>query len=321
MWRTEDGRSLGSEKKVHRIVLAQDALTRTEESVYDILWGTKTGNGDRSRTVRMGQTQLSRESRLAARNAKEVVARLIQKGFIEISRPPDIEHRIPAEYRVYSYAAVLKRLREQGRNHTVRISTGVYYAFPEGTPDEPTPDASEQTPDALSGVSSERTPDKESKRTPDALSGANTIGSSLDSNTTTTSPEVSALAAALFQAVGSSEDGIALRLLEACRKTAPDITVGEIEELIRERGTFATRPNSGIRNPLQFLVWAVPKRCEGESFRLFRQRREEDQARLHAIEARQKDEMEAFRAGQQQILDDPGSSEEDLRFAREYLGI
>jgi hypothetical protein len=114
-WKTEDGKPLGPSQRVYRIQMAQDALSRTEEAVYDILWGPKNQTGDRNRLVTMGQSELSREARQTPKNAKLAIERLISKGFVEIAVPANsMQKRQATQYRVFSYAAALERMRARG---------------------------------------------------------------------------------------------------------------------------------------------------------------------------------------------------------------
>lgn len=68
--------------------------------------------------------------------------------------------------------------------------------------------------------------------------------------------------------------------------------------------------NAQIRNPSGFLLTAVPLCFEGESFRIFRQSREERKRQ-------EKAEMDRIAKA---ILDDPESSDEDRNWAQGILG-
>lgn len=284
-WKTEDGRILGPSQRIHPIRLAQDALSKTEEAVYDVLWGPKTQSADRNRLITIGQSELSREARLTPKNAKLAVERLIAKGFVEVAVPANVnQKRQPTQYRVYSYAAVLDRLRTRNRTHIVRIVSGVFFAIPLSTPVDSlsTPvvtapagkltTAVDTTPvDRLpTPVGSLPTPVVTSLPTPVATG---TPSLDINSDTTTTS-DLRQIAAAVRENIGVVDDDVVRRIFTECRRRAPDAEVEEITEFIRQKARLAMR-NPQIRNPSGFLITAVPLCFEGESFRIFRLGREE----------------------------------------------
>ena len=53
-WYTEGTEGLFPASRIRRIVLAQDVLTHSEQSVYDVLWGAQNQNGDDQRFASMG---------------------------------------------------------------------------------------------------------------------------------------------------------------------------------------------------------------------------------------------------------------------------
>ena len=94
-------------------------------------------------------------------------------------------------------------------------------------------------------------------------------------------------------------------LLDRCRTVAADCTVDEILYFIHEKlGTVQLRTG-----PLAFLMVALPRCLEGESFRQFREQR------------RLQREAEAARDAEiaREILAAPDSGAEELAWAREVL--
>src|SRR5207245_2506257 len=89
-----------------------------------------------------------------------------------------------------------------------------------------------------------------------------------------TSSELNQTAQTLRQVIGTADDDVARRLITNCRRAAPDATTEEISGFVQQKARFAMR-NPQIRNPTGFLLTAVPLCFEGESFRIFRQGREE----------------------------------------------
>jgi hypothetical protein len=287
--------------------MAQDALSRTEEAVYDILWGPKNQTGDRNRLVTMGQSELSREARLTPKNAKLAIERLISKGFVEIAVPANsMQKRQATQYRVFSYAAALERMRARERTHVVRIVSGVFFALPLTAPVNslPTPVVSLSVNSLATAVARQTTPVVASQSTP-VVTGAPSLDMYLGM---TSSSEVRNVAQTLRNTIGTVDDDVARRLITECRRRAPDATVDEIREFIQEKATLAMR-NPHIRNPSGFLITAVPLCFEGESFRILRNSREE-------AKRQEKADMQTTA---KTILEAPESSEEDRDWAREIL--
>jgi hypothetical protein len=123
------------------------------------------------------------------------------------------------------------------------------------------------------------------------------------------SSELNQIAQTLQQAIGTAEDDVARRLITECRRRAGDATIDEISEFLEQKARFAVR-NPQIRNPTGFLLTAVPLCFQGESFRIFRQGREE---------AKRQEKAEMDRVARM-ILDDPQSSDDDRNWARGILG-
>ncbi|MDQ2948223.1 MAG: hypothetical protein M3Y27_20190, partial [Acidobacteriota bacterium] len=91
----------------------------------------------------------------------------------------------------------------------------------------------------------------------------------------------------------------------------------EIVHFIHDKGQVIRKGK--ISNPIAFLLVYVPKCFLGDGLQEFRQQRrkafEAEQARKRELDEWHKDEMQK----QQAILDDPRSSEEDKRWARQFL--
>ena len=114
---------------MHEIRSAGDALTITEERVYDVFWGNKEPSGDRERMVKKGYDLLAKEARVTKRNIVNIIHRLISKGFLEVVAPPVIYgRRAPVTYKVLSYEAVRENQKRKGRNWVIHVGTGIGYA-------------------------------------------------------------------------------------------------------------------------------------------------------------------------------------------------
>ncbi|HSL02391.1 MAG TPA: hypothetical protein VK901_02470, partial [Nitrospiraceae bacterium] len=116
--------------RVHRIRLAQDALSHVEEKVYDLLWGVKNQSRDSYRLSEFSLQRIANEGRLNIKTVRELLPRLIDKGFIAIEREADVRRNRPTQYRVWSYSEVLADQRRRNRLWFVKTGKGVFYARP-----------------------------------------------------------------------------------------------------------------------------------------------------------------------------------------------
>ena len=129
LWCAEGNAGVFPNSRVRRIVSAEDALTRTERAVYDILWGTR-DSGERERLSSGGYDVVARQAGVTKMNAKRILERLIEKGFLKVETLPDPLRRIPTCYRVFSYSAALERMARSNRSHVVRTGNGILFAYP-----------------------------------------------------------------------------------------------------------------------------------------------------------------------------------------------
>jgi hypothetical protein len=127
LWCAEGNAGVFPDSRVRRIVHARDALTRTEQAIYDILWGPSQSD-DRERLARAGYDVLARQAGVTKMNAKRIIERLIDKGFLKVETLPDTLRRIPTCYRVFSDSAALDHMAHRKRYHVVRTGNGILFA-------------------------------------------------------------------------------------------------------------------------------------------------------------------------------------------------
>ena len=118
LWRSEGNGPLFPPSRVHPIVRAQDALNHAEESVYDVLWGTKDQSKDAYRIRQLGYGEIAKAARTTKRNAALIIERLIEKGFVALEREAD--KKSPRQYRVLGYRAALDDMERRGRKWFVQ---------------------------------------------------------------------------------------------------------------------------------------------------------------------------------------------------------
>jgi hypothetical protein len=308
VWVTDDGVLIPA-GRVKRIRLAQDVINPGEEAVYDSLWNARPlqPNGSDFRIVQVGYDYLVKRTRLAKKTIQRIIDKLLDKDFIEIERPADIYQRTATVYRVFGYKTVLERHMQKGRAHVAKVGPGFSYVHQMSAPQPHGTDLS--TVDTLHVTTVDKTTTetvvKKDLSTVVKMATLNIEHSELEQ----TSSEINQIAQTLRQVVGTADDDVARRLITDCRRPAPDATIEEITGFIQQKARFAMR-NPQIRNPVGFLLTAVPLCFEGESFRIFRQGREE-------AKRQEKAEMERIA---RMLLDDPQSSDDDRNWARGILG-
>ena len=126
LWCAEANAGIFPNSRVRRIVHARDTLTRTEQAVYDILWSSG-GAGDRERLSSAGYDVVARQAGVTKMNAKYILERLIEKGFLKVASLPDPLRRIPTRYRVFSDAVALEHMVRSNRLHVVRTGNGILF--------------------------------------------------------------------------------------------------------------------------------------------------------------------------------------------------
>jgi hypothetical protein len=295
LWQAENLDAIFEQSRVHRIERAQDALSLTEESVYDLLWGPRNLKRDEYRLVHCSLQRITVEARINIKTVRELIPRLIEKGFLDIEHPADPRRNTPTLYRVWSYSSVLARQRERRRFYVVKTGKGVFYVRPMDvalTPSAfPSPIGVESNPMGLTPLGDDSQP-MENEQSP--LGGApippmeagslKPMGSggrlsigiqkgTFVSQTTTTT--YGALIQALRGMLGVEPDSALINATIAdCHKRAIE-TTGEPatdEELLyfakSKARVLAASPN--IRNHLAVLRRALPECFSGEAFRIFR---------------------------------------------------
>lgn len=321
LWQAEGYSTFIEQSRVRRIYQAQDALSLVEEKVYDLLWGTKNQRKDDFRLVHYSLQRIASEARINIKTVRELIPRLIEKGFIHVEHEADARRNIPTLYRVSSYAAVLSDQRQRNRMYVAKTGKGVVYvhsvsaALTTSDPGDltPKPMGFEPAPMGVRPIGLDSKPTGVTPMGPVGLdvskpmgfAGTVSLGIFTDSKNrqTTSSPATfAALVRCVHDALGVEPDHALLTgIVEACHQNAI-LTTGEPaseEELLYFTGSKARvifrAPN--IRNHLAVLRKAVPECFLGESFRAYRaaaairkQKLTEDEQRTDAERAQRQRE-------------------------------
>lgn len=298
--------------RVHRIRLAQDALSHVEEKVYDLLWGVKNQSRDSYRLSEFSLQRIANEGRLNIKTVRELLPRLIDKGFIGIEREADVRRNQPTQYRVWSYSAVLADQRSKNRLWFVKTGKGVFYARPvavgvtgkDADPGDLEPMGVETKP---SGVDQDAT-GYDSKP---MGSTVKPMGSDVGPMGVQISPGLlSELSRCIRMGLGLLPDEPLLKaLVEECRQKAR-LTDGEPasdEEILQftEMKIRVLRHASKLRNPLAVLKSAVPECFIGQPL-------VEHRAAERARKGRELEELRRYEASLDEQDEDSKSENERL---------
>ena len=293
LWQAEGLGTFFEQTRVRRIHQAQDALSLVEEKVYDLLWGAKNQRRDEFRLVHYSLQRIATEARINIKTVRDLIPRLIEKGFIAIEHEADVRRNIPTLYRVSSYATVLHDQKRRNRSYVAKTGKGVFYVhpitasveaasdpvgvdlypggfIPMGPGSPPLGDITEPQGPAPIGAMGR------SGLKPMGSSGQLSLDNLIDSfvrQTTTTT--YSAIIDSIREALSLEPDDTLLKgMIYACHQNAFATIQGSAtdEELIyfttAKARVLSRAPN--IRNHLAVLRKAVPECFLGETFRAYR---------------------------------------------------
>ena len=127
LWRAEHLGAFFEASRIRPIHHAQDALSAAEQRVYDLLWGAGVETNGTHRLVHFSLQRISTQSKLNIKTVRELLPRLMEKGFIAVEQEADVRRNIATLYRVWSGEAVLAEQLSRGRRWIVKTGRGVFY--------------------------------------------------------------------------------------------------------------------------------------------------------------------------------------------------
>ena len=313
--------------KLHPAVRGQDGLNKGEEKIYTFLWRTTYRSKEVGKPVfksdggniEISLRELARKVGLGLANCAWHMRCLEEKGCIAKVKATDHYHA--AVYYVREFGEILQWRKEHGLTHF--IQRGHLAAFVDPQSGMPITRFRGQTRTIYRGKSIASTPSMSNGRvlntielsTPNtAYSVLNsTMGSAINSSTpgvidsstqlnetirieakletqqaSTSHDAPSELITLLHNISPAIDHEAAVLLWNECCARAPNCTVEEV--LYFTRAKAAILEPSKIRNPIGFLIAAVPKCFEGETFGVFRRdqsRRQQETLRMEAEERSQ----------------------------------
>ena len=127
LWRAEHLGPFFEESRVRPISRAEDALSTAEQQVYTMLWTAGVEADAAYRLVHFSLQRISTQLKLNIKTVRELLPRLIEKGFIAVEQAADVKRNIATLYRVWSGEAILAAQVGRDRRWVVKTGRGVFY--------------------------------------------------------------------------------------------------------------------------------------------------------------------------------------------------
>jgi hypothetical protein len=241
----------------------QDGHSTSEELLYRTLWAEGRPEGPNARMITVGYRGISSLTRMDPKTVKYLCRNLVAKLAMEQVAGENVTEGIGRTYRVFSPAAVLERRTAAGMEWILRRPGGRVEFIPR---DQLHPGGNLPR-DNKSGPGGDLSfrpvaPEKSYLQTAPALFGP--------------------VARAFLEIVPGTEDDAVENLIADCLSRVPDATGAEIAHFLQLKGAYMLRMGT-VKNPIGFLLQAVPKCIEGEALRQYRRlEREGREARARA---------------------------------------
>ena len=334
-------------RRVQRVAIAQHSMALGEERVYQALWHAREHDGvffegKKTKTFSLGYDRIAKLVRLNEKSVRLLLPKLIAKRIIEVIASENSATRTGRTYRIFSYEEILERQRAANLLYVVKNGRAVEFVQAGASPlarGTPTVGETEDHRNSLDYPGESPTVGSSAKPTKPTVVATSTVSvgqtpsqpvghSSKTSVGVTTTPldiipvkqqsqTTSSSVRKALASYGLPDDDAVHHMITQCKKNAPDVEYEEIAHFIHEKGQIIR--NGRISNPIGFLLVYVPKCFLGEGLREFR----EERRRAREAEEVRRRELDEWRTAalqtQQEILNDPNSSEEDKRWARKFL--
>lgn len=287
--------------KVREMKLVQDAHTRSEQSLYEVLWEQGTPIDDISRTITIGVVTLARRAGMSETMARLNVRGLMQKMAIEDGGKYDCERAQGRTYRVFNYVEILRRRKAAGLTHFVRKTSAVIFVSPETGQPIPLGKAS-STPGLTLTPGPSPAPEPGIRLTGGpgvSLAGAFREVNIENTVRETSSLDISTVVEQLRPYLLIDDDAVRL-ILGQIRITDPDF---RMEEVAHFAAAVAAKISGqgNVKNPVGLLINQVPKFFPGIELSAYRKAKAQERA----------EQEKTARS----VLDDPEATERDREWA------
>jgi hypothetical protein len=294
--------SKGTVPRVYRCNTVQDGHSFAEDRLYNALWNYRWAKveSDECRLVSVGWDLMAQLSGMTPNNARQNCFRLIQKLALEKVQAHNSEQRVGTTYRVYSYAAIIRRRRSAGMESVIRNRGGVTFVmapYSKGTvPTEGTaPIEGTVLTEGMPSVPTEGTVSVPTEGTP--LSHKEVMESQPSSS------GVSIVSERVRKHLAVDDDVVHM-VIRQCRRNDPDCTLEEVAEFAALSAAKICRQRN-VDNPAGLLISQAPKFFPGSE--------------LSAYRARKAQELADGREMARRVLEDPQASPQELEWAKTMI--
>jgi hypothetical protein len=293
-------------RKIRETHRAQDGHSLGEQAVYTALWSAGQQHSEDCRRITIGYRTLSDVCGLTVNNCKANIQALRRK--LAIEEADSHTNSKGTTYRVYSYAAILRRRRQAGMTHVIRTRGVMFVNSETGVPVSGIPVSPSGAPDT--GIPKQRSgtpvPDKSGIPISDTdIRNKNLLEEQRDQETSpsafSTVISTARLHGVLF------DDDAARRLVLRCQTYNETATHEEVAYFVGAK-ILQLRHSRNVDNLVGLLIKAVPEFFVPPATEL--QRLRKDKA----------EESKRSRELARSILEDPESSTEDREWAAAFLG-
>ena len=298
--RTTDFPGVGK-RRLHRCVLVQDAHSPGEQVLLNTLyrmaknprWGRAESEG--SFLVSAPLTEIAEQTCMHETNVRANLRTLVDKLAIEIVAAENRRQQSARVYRIFSFKQILERRRSSGLEWVVK-NRGVRFVSRERAEEILASDSLaadfEYESEVIASTSLPMRGSESLETRPSGIQPvvirSTTIETKID-NSSTSHPPVT-LVQGLHELLPVFDEQALESLWYECQIRAPSCTAEEVLYFAREKASICR--NGKIQNPVGFLLTAVPKCFEGQSFVNFRH---EQQKRTEAQRKLEKEQQETLR--------------------------
>jgi hypothetical protein len=248
-----------SAPKPQRARTVQDGHSMAEQVIYDTLWREARVIKDQYREITVGYRHLADRARLHRNTIDRNLVSLQSKFAIEIIAPEDRAANIGRTYRVYCFRNILERREAAGLIWYAKDRSGVRLMQESDVNPVPSnvtgPITSERRGPLTSEVTSPHTSDTTGPITIERIPPVITEVTNLkeEEGILLATSSSSAVAIALKDEIGYVDDEAIRRIVEDCRRRAPDSTFEEIANFARMTAR-RIRSMRSLQNPIGLLI-------------------------------------------------------------------
>ena len=287
--------------RVRELQEVQDAMTAAGQLLYLAMYGSYRDEGA-VKVCRKGYRELADRAHIDKDTVRVLIEDFKEKGIVREIGTYDAKANLGKTYEVLSFGAIKELWRNAGILHVTQERRPMLC---DAAGNRLTPTGSQPHRGPSPGV---LTPTGPVGPTPTGPVGLRPTPLDNKDNSRETSSSIGLIVQALRDELGLADDEAALRIQQNCRVKAPDASEEEIAGFVRLEAR-RLRSNRRVENPMGLLITLVPKRFEGESWRLHRETQRQGR------EVPPLEDLGHYRA----ILHDPEASEPEKRLALAVL--